>query len=352
MSPSPPPGERPGAGDPLPRIALPGASGGIVDLTDQQLAGRTTLIWLVDRPEPGWLEQLQARLDELQALDVLSCLVTPQPTPMARPEILSMVDAGGAVARGLGLAPPALLVIDCGGRLSAIHAGADLELAVTEARRLQAATAPVLAAVQAPVLLLDAVLEPALCDELIAHWQAGEKLADGVAASGRGMRVADAQVKRRRDVVLDRMALYARFRDRVGRRVLPQIAKAFTVKITQMEAPRIGCYAADGGGWFRRHRDNMTKFTAHRLFAMSLNLNDDYEGGEVWFPEYGRQLYRPPPGGAVVFSCSLLHEVVPVRRGRRFGAFTFFHDQAGEARVQQLMAEERAAGRSGHRMQE
>ena len=47
----------------------------------------------------------------------------------------------------------------------------------------------------------------------------------------------------------------------------------------------------------------------HRRFAVSLNLNTgDYEGGCLRFPEFGPHLYVAPAGGAVVFSCSLLHE--------------------------------------------
>lgn len=46
------------------------------------------------------------------------------------------------------------------------------------------------------------------------------------------------------------------------------------------------------------------------------------------FPEFGRQLYRPAAGDGLVFSCALLHEVVPVTRGRRFGVFTFMHDES------------------------
>lgn len=67
---------------------------------------------------------------------------------------------------------------------------------------------------------------------------------------------------------------------------------------------------------------------------MSLNLNagDDDDGGEVRFPEFGRELYRPAPGGALVFSSSLLHEVVPVIRGRRLGLFTFLSATAPFAR--------------------
>jgi len=53
---------------------------------------------------------------------------------------------------------------------------------------------------------------------------------------------------------------------------------------------RIGCYDSADGGYFRAHRDNTTPYTAHRQFAMSVNLNTgEYEGGDVHFPEYGRQ---------------------------------------------------------------
>ena len=46
---------------------------------------------------------------------------------------------------------------------------------------------------------------------------------------------------------------------------------------------------------------------------MSLNLNTgDYEGGKLWFPEYGRQVYEIGRGGAALFSCSILHEALPV----------------------------------------
>ena len=43
------------------------------------------------------------------------------------------------------------------------------------------------------------------------------------------------------------------------------------------------------------------------------------------FPEFGRKVYRPPEGGAIVFSCGALHEVVPVRRGRRYAFLAFLY---------------------------
>jgi predicted 2-oxoglutarate/Fe(II)-dependent dioxygenase YbiX len=74
--------------------------------------------------------------------------------------------------------------------------------------------------------------------------------------------------------------------------------------------------------------DNTTKGTAHRRFAVSVNLNDDFDGGEVNFPEYGPRSFKAPPGGAVVFSCSLLHRVSKVTRGRRFAFLPFLYDDA------------------------
>jgi predicted 2-oxoglutarate/Fe(II)-dependent dioxygenase YbiX len=85
-----------------------------------------------------------------------------------------------------------------------------------------------------------------------------------------------------------------------------------------------------GAGWFRPHRDNTTKGTAHRKFAVTINLNaEDYEGGELRFPEFGNRLYKPPTGGAVVFSCSLMHEARPVTKGERFAFLPFLYDEAG-----------------------
>ena len=93
-----------------------------------------------------------------------------------------------------------------------------------------------------------------------------------------------------------------------------------------MERYIVSCYAAEDGGHFRPHRDNTTQGTAHRRFAVSINLNSEFEGGEVSFPEYGPRSYKAPPGGAVVFSCPLLHAVSRVTKGRRFAFLPFLYD--------------------------
>ena len=64
---------------------------------------------------------------------------------------------------------------------------------------------------------------------------------------------------------------------------------------------------------------------------MTLNLNsEDYDGGELRFPEFGTGHFKPATGEAIVFSCSLMHEVLPMLRGRRYTLLSFFHDDAGE----------------------
>ena len=45
------------------------------------------------------------------------------------------------------------------------------------------------------------------------------------------------------------------------------------------------------------------------------------------FPEFGSRTYRPATGGAVIFSCSLLHEATPVTSGRRYAFLAFFYDE-------------------------
>jgi predicted 2-oxoglutarate/Fe(II)-dependent dioxygenase YbiX len=109
------------------------------------------------------------------------------------------------------------------------------------------------------------------------------------------------------------------------RRLLPEIKKAFQYDVTAFEGLRIACYEGERQGRAHGHRDNSRPEAAHRRFAMSLNLNsEEFSGGELRFPEYGSQLYKPDTGAAIVFSCSILHEALEVTEGRRFVLLAFF----------------------------
>ena len=110
----------------------------------------------------------------------------------------------------------------------------------------------------------------------------------------------------------------------VTRRIGPELAKAFAWdRPYRLESFIVLGYSDDRQDFFGRHRDRYLPEHPRR-FAMSLNLNDGYEGGELRFPEYSDTLYVPPKGGVCIFSCSLLHEALPVTRGRRLTMTTFF----------------------------
>ncbi len=178
---------------------------------------------------------------------------------------------------------------------------------------------------QAPVLLLPRVLSAAHCERLIRVWEQEGGIDTGV-ARGSG-EVLDAGYKRRRDHTVGDPRLLRELSSVVGRRVLPEVTKAFAFRATRFEGFKIACYDAAAGGFFRPHRDNLTPSTMHRVFALTLNLNDGYEGGQLRFPEYGNQLYRPDAGAALAFSCAHLHEVLDVTAGRRFVLLSFLYGE-------------------------
>jgi len=186
----------------------------------------------------------------------------------------------------------------------------------------------------APILIIPNVFEPELCAALITRYQEKGGRVSGFMrdVDGKTVEVQDARHKVRRDWGFDKdnePELLAVIQNRIARRVAPEIRKAFQFEATRMERYLVSCYRSDEGGHFRPHRDNTTKGTAHRRFAVSLNLNaDDYEGGDLRFPEFGHATYRPPTGGCCVFSCSLLHEATPVTRGERYAFLPFLYDEA------------------------
>lgn len=187
--------------------------------------------------------------------------------------------------------------------------------------------------VHAPVLVAPRVFEPEFCRVLIDHYDRQGGTPSGVMRQVGGQTLlVQTDHKKRSDVNLSEThALAKAIRSRISRRLLPEIRKAFQFQATWIERYLIACYDGETGGYFRAHRDNTTSGTAHRRFACSINLNaEEFEGGDLRFIEFGPQTYRPPTGGAVVFSCSLMHEATPVTAGRRYAFLPFFHGDADE----------------------
>lgn len=184
----------------------------------------------------------------------------------------------------------------------------------------------------APVLILPRVLETGLCAELIACFEAGTPSASGfsIDAGGRTVQRLNPDLKRRSDVMITDEGLIAALRTRLETRLFPMVRRAFGWQARHIERYLICRYDAADQGFFFPHRDDVTLGTAHRKFAVTLNLNaGDYDGGELRFPEFGRRTYRPPTGGACVFACNLLHEATPVTRGTRYAVVPFLYDDDG-----------------------
>jgi predicted 2-oxoglutarate/Fe(II)-dependent dioxygenase YbiX len=186
------------------------------------------------------------------------------------------------------------------------------------------------AASRALVLVLPAVFEPGLCRHLVGLYRAhgGDPSGFMLEADGQTVKIEDRSFKQRRNHQIVHEPTRVAIRERIQVRLLPEVWKSFQFSATRLERYIVACYDAGEGGHFQPHRDNTTPGTAHRRFAVSINLNDDYEGGDLRFPEFGPNRYRGPVGGAIVPSCALLHEVTPVTRGVRYATLPFLYDEA------------------------
>ncbi|MBC8339175.1 MAG: 2OG-Fe(II) oxygenase [Rhodospirillales bacterium] len=234
-----------------------------------------------------------------------------------------------------GVRAPAVFVLDANQRLVSFMGGAEgdatalVDFALAEVTKLAPKGEPQIFTSAAPVLLIPNVFNPEYCQRLINLWETGDQ-EEGMVSDGDGEnqgRKIDPGSKRRKDHTIRDMDLMAEIKSVLAPRLGPEAQKVHYYGSWMFEAFRIGCYDWTDAGFFKAHRDNFNENLQHRRYAVSINLNaEDYEGGDLRFPEYGHDLYRPPTGGAAVFSCSLLHEVLPVTKGRRFVFLTFLSD--------------------------
>jgi len=283
------------------------------------------------------------RLADDQLLSVFFVVTDPEGLGSVRnnvPGVRCFLDADGEVSRLYGartaadkdapfwlLLDPALRVV---ASIPFAPDGSDGKAVFELLRRLPPPGGAAGAELPVPVLWLPNVFEPELCQTLIAAYErhGGEESGFMRDVDGQTKLIHDHWHKRRRDFIVEDADLIKTIQNRVLRRIKPEIQKVHHFDATRMERYLVACYRAEDGGHFRPHRDNTTKGTAHRRFAVSINLNEDFEGGDLSFPEFGPREFRPPVGGAVVFSCSLMHAVSPVTKGRRFAFLPFLYDEA------------------------
>ncbi len=337
------------AGEPAPWFSA--AIGNTAEkIAFDELAGRhIVLFFFGSAVRPDMAKTLEALgrhtdlFDHKQAL-LLSVSDNPDDFHQGRvhqrsPGQLSVLDADGAVAKHYGLAVPAPTRI----RPTAFILSPTLQiLEIVPFTEPAAFSQQVVSALRgylatpsqarnAPVLVVPNVFDRAFCRELVSLYEAaGGRELGAIENEGKIVEKFDPAFRKRLDYFISDANALQRTRELIERRLLPMVYRAFQFSTTRIERYLVGRYDAETGGHFKPHRDNTAPVVAHRRFAVTINLNEGYEGGDLRFPEFGSETYRAPPGDAIVFSCSLLHEVTPVTRDRRYAFISFFYDERSQ----------------------
>jgi predicted 2-oxoglutarate/Fe(II)-dependent dioxygenase YbiX len=243
--------------------------------------------------------------------------------------LTAMLAQGGMGLSAAGVLRMRVIVLDPNQRVAAtfdsraLPAAAEAMDSLARSVRSDGGADQLLRTPMAPVLVLPRVFEPDFCTQLVRLWGKGDHKDSGV--SSRYGNVNMDHLKRTEDYTIVEPMMLKAVSDRLAYRIGPELTKVFAFdRQFTFDSHVVLSYSADGKHFFGAHRDNGAPTTADRAFAVSLNLNDDFEGGELVFPEYAGVRVSPPAGAAAVFSCSLLHQVLPVTRGRRFVLTTFF----------------------------
>jgi peroxiredoxin len=334
-------------GDIAPSCVLPSRDGGTVDLRGDEVAGRPLVLVFWPRLDADALAAAATALAEghaalaQQGARVFAVTLAGMPIGAEALPFPVLLDRDGKAFAGFGAGTRdqvTTVVLRHSYHVARIVKG------TPPAEQMDAASAAVRAVIEdyraaqlvphPPVLVVPDVLSPEDCRRLIQVYETRGKV---FLESGHGddnmttdykMRVPDYGRGDRIDHWVVDKDTTSFIDGRLASRLFPEIRRAFQYSVTRRERMRIGCYTGARGGEAHGHRDDSEVIAAHRRFAMSLNLNTtEFEGGELRYPEYGEQLYRPATGAAIVFSCSMLHEALEVRSGRRFVLLAFLYGE-------------------------
>ncbi len=329
-------------GDPVPWFSAPVVTGGSFDL--HVSAGRWVVLSFVGSPEnPRAMAEIaelaRERSSHSEDHITIGCVFT-RPPDMAT--LAAMVDSGlffladydGSISRSFGAYEmPRTVVLD-----PMLRAVADIAWDIPQGhaetvrnvvRSLPAIDDSAGVPMFAPALMVPRVFSFELCDFLVQFYEQQGGVDSGFQFDfdGKTTTRSDWRLKRRSDLVLAAPEVRDLVRSQIVRRLLPAIELYFQFKATRMDRCIVACYDSEVGGHFHRHRDNINAGAQHRRFAVSINLNKNFEGCDLMFPEFGRRVYRPSEGGALVFSSGALHQVTPASAGRRYAFLTFLYGE-------------------------
>lgn len=186
----------------------------------------------------------------------------------------------------------------------------------------------------APVLHVPNVFSPEECKQLIRMFNQQEKYMvrpprEGEVAGNFKVPNYEHNRQDRIDQIIRDPKTLEFLDQRIFGRIAPMIMKAFAFNVTRREAIHIARYTGARQGHHMGHRDNTSAAMSYRRFAISVALNNDFEGGEITFREYSPHGYKPYPGSGLAFSSSLLHEVSEITSGTRYTLISnLFNDEA------------------------
>lgn len=162
-----------------------------------------------------------------------------------------------------------------------------------------------------PFLLIENVLSPELTKKILTYYDnnVNRQIAHNTGTKNR----LHVHPCRNLEIEID---------NKLSRSVFPEIRKIFYFDVNYRESYKICSYNAETSGRFHAHRDTCHPYQ-HRRFAMSLLLNDDYEGGEFELPEYNFKI-KPKANSALIFPGISTHKVNQVTKGSRKAIITFF----------------------------
>jgi hypothetical protein len=314
--------------------------GDAFSLLHDAVAGQTSVL-LVAGEDEGCESGVEAFVREIASFTALGArvyLVFPHVAAASRRprsgDAVVLIDSRGELAASLGNGPAGLTVVVlranrhyaflCSGRKSL----PPLSEALAACSRLHSERRTQAMSSHPPVLIIPDVFSQAECRTLIDIFNTrGQVLVQATEAvdyfgADYKMTVPDHGRVDRVDHFFFERATLDFILHRL-QRVEIEVAKAFHYRITRHETLRMARYHGARGGSSHGHRDNRPPHE-HRRFALSINLNTEaFEGGELRFPEFGDQRYRPESGAGFVFSSSLLHEAMQVTAGTRYVLLSF-----------------------------
>jgi predicted 2-oxoglutarate/Fe(II)-dependent dioxygenase YbiX len=340
-------GNRVVLGDPVPLFSAPMVTGGSFDL--HVSAGRWVVLSFLGSPanpramaEIAELARASAPLNEDHVIigcifagpaDEIDSLASGL-AAISSNKLFFLADYDGAISRAFGAQEmPRTVVLD-----PMLRSVADIAWDVPQGhaetvgnvlRGLPSVDDSAGVPMFAPALMIPRVFGFDVCDFLVQFYEQQGGVDSGFQfdVAGKTTTLSDWRLKRRSDVPVAAPEVRELVRGQVVRRLIPAIEQFFQFRATRMDRYIVACYDAEVGGHFYRHRDNVNAGAQHRRFAVSINLNSNFEGCDLTFPEFGRKTYRPPEGGALVFSCGALHQVTPVTKGRRYAFLAFLYGE-------------------------